>query len=98
MVSSNARPGTLRHQSVPGSVVSRMIVRTLVGKVRAVKLSDWLDEYRSLPADGFERPVAESTDDWEEPEVLAPADRLRSTEPRWRERASRVGYGRPTQI
>jgi len=75
-----------------------MIVRALVAKVGAVKLSDWLDEYRSLPTDGFERPVAESTDDWEEQDLLAPADRLRSTEPRWRERASRVGYGRPTQI
>ena len=65
---------------------------------RPVKLSDWLDEYRSLPTEGFERPIAESADDWEGEDLFAPADRVRSTEPRWRERASRVGYGRPTQI
>ena len=65
---------------------------------RRVKLSDWLDEYRSLPTEGFERRVAEPADDWEQDDLFAPADRVRSTEPRWRERASRVGYGRPTQI
>lgn len=63
-----------------------------------MKLSDWLDEYRNLPTEPAERTVAEPVDDWEEPELLAPADRLRSTEPRWRERAARVGYGRATQF
>ncbi len=63
-----------------------------------MKLSDWLDEYRNYDPHGFERPVVERVDDWEEQDLLAPADRLRSTEPRWRERAARVGYGRPTQI
>lgn len=66
--------------------------------MEGVKLSDWLDEYRSLPTTGFERPVAEATDDWEEQELLAPADRPRSTQPRWLERASRDGYGRRTRI
>lgn len=75
-----------------------MLVGHLLARVEGVNLADWLEEYRSLPTDAFERPVAESTDDWEEQDLLAPADRLRSTEPRWRERASRVGYGRPTQI
>lgn len=63
-----------------------------------MKLSDWLDEYRNLPTEPTVRTVAEPVDDWEEPELLAPADRLRSTEPRWRERAARVGYGRATQL
>ena len=63
-----------------------------------VKLTDWLDEYRNLDPDEVVRTVAEPVDDWEEPDLLAPADRLRNTEPRWRERAARVGYGRPTQI
>jgi len=68
------------------------------GRVEKMKLSAWLDEYRSLPTEGFERPVAEQPDDWEEQDLLAPADRVHDTEPRWRERASRVGYGRVTRI
>lgn len=75
-----------------------MLVGNRLARLEGVKLSEWLDEYRSLPTEGFDRPVADSTDDWEEQDLLAPTDRLRSTEPRWRERASRVGYGRPTQI
>ena len=63
-----------------------------------MKLSDWLDEYRSLPTDSFTRPVADAVDDWEEPELLAPADRVADTTPRWRERAARTGYGRPTAL
>jgi hypothetical protein len=68
------------------------------GRVGEMKLSAWLDEYRSLPTEGFERPVSEQPDDWEEQDLLAPADRVKDTEPKWRERASRVGYGRVTHI
>lgn len=57
-------------------------------------LTDWLDEYRALNPTSVIRSVAEPVDDWEEPELLAPADRVRNTTPRWRERAERVGYGR----
>lgn len=67
-------------------------------KVAPVKLSDWLDEYRNFDPGVVERPLAEREDDWAEPHLLAPADRVRSTEPRWLKRAERVGYGRPTQI
>jgi hypothetical protein len=63
-----------------------------------VKLSDWLDEYRSVDPDSVTRTVAEPADDWEEPELLASADRVRDTRARWRERAARVGYGRPTTL
>jgi hypothetical protein len=64
----------------------------------AVKLSDWLDEYRRLDPDSIERRVAEPEDDWEDPGLLAPADRVRQKTPRWRERAERVGYGRTTSF
>lgn len=60
-----------------------------------MKLSDWLDEYRRVSPDAHTRPVADPIDDWTEEELLAPADRVRDTTPRWRERAARVGYGRP---
>jgi hypothetical protein len=63
-----------------------------------MKLSEWLNEYRQINPDEFVRPEAERVDDWEEPELIASADRIPNTEPRWRERAARVGYGRPTQI
>jgi hypothetical protein len=63
-----------------------------------VKLAAWLDEYRALPTDEVTRPVADVEDDWEEPALLAPPDRLRDTSPRWLERAERVGYGRVTRI
>jgi hypothetical protein len=67
-------------------------------RVGNVKLTDWLDEYRNLPPDSVVRTVAEPEDDWEAEEILAPADRQRDTTPRWRERAGRVGYGRPTTL
>lgn len=63
-----------------------------------MKLSDWLDEYRRLEPDSIVRQVAEPEDDWEDPGLLAPADRLHDTSPRWRDRAERVGYGRPTSF
>ena len=63
-----------------------------------MKLSDWLDEYRNLAPDSVVRNVAEPEDDWAEEELFAPADRLHDTTPRWRERAERVGYGRPTTL
>jgi len=63
-----------------------------------MKLSDWLDDYRNFRPDDVVRTVAEPVDDWAEEDLFAPADRVRSTEPRWRQRAARVGYGRPTQI
>ena len=61
-----------------------------------MKLSEWLDEYRQLEPDSIVRQEAEPEDDWEDPGLLAPVDRLHDTTPRWRERAGRVGYGRPT--
>lgn len=61
-----------------------------------MKLTDWLDEYRRLQPDSVTRTVAEPEDDWEEQDLLAPADRMRDPTPRWRTRAERVGYGRPT--
>jgi hypothetical protein len=63
-----------------------------------MKLSEWLNEYRQIDPGDFARSAAEPVDDWEEPELIASADRVPNTEPRWRERAARVGYGRPTQI
>ena len=63
---------------------------------RDVNLSEWLDEYRNLAPDSVVRTVAEPEDGWSEEELLAPADRLHDTTPRWRERAERTGYGRPT--
>jgi hypothetical protein len=61
-------------------------------------LSDWLNEYRQFDADQVTRPLTEAVDDWQEEELLAPADRVRDTTPRWLERAERVGYARATQI
>ena len=61
-----------------------------------MKLSEWLDEYRQLEPDSIVRQEAEPEDDWEDPGLFAPVDRLPDTTPRWRERAERVGYGRPT--
>jgi hypothetical protein len=62
-----------------------------------VKLSDWLDEYRQIRADDVQRP-SETADDWHETDLFAPADRVRDTTPRWRERAERIGYARVTQV
>jgi hypothetical protein len=61
-------------------------------------LAEWLDEYRAMRPDEVERREAEPVDDWQEPDLMAPADRMRDATPRWRERAERVGYGRPTQL
>ena len=63
-----------------------------------MKLAEWLDEYRQLEPGSFERPVAEPEDDWEDPGLFAPTDRVRDVSPRWRERAERVGYGRVTAL
>ena len=63
-----------------------------------MKLADWLDEYRAFSPDSVERTVAELADDWQEPDLVASSDRPRDARPRWRERARRVGYGRPTQL
>jgi hypothetical protein len=63
-----------------------------------VKLADWLDEYREFSADNVQRGAAAVPDDWQEPELLAPADRVRDTTPRWLDRAARIGYARATQV
>jgi hypothetical protein len=55
-----------------------------------------LEEYRAFDPDSVVRTVAEPVDDWEEQSLLAPPDRLHDTRPRWRDRAMRIGYGRPT--
>ena len=62
-----------------------------------MKLTDWLDEYRSLPAKEVTRRLAEAEDDWEEQDLFASPDRMRNTNPRWLERAGRAGYGPVTQ-
>ena len=59
-----------------------------------MRLASWLDEYRTIRPDSVERIVAEPIDDWQEPDLIVSPD-LR---PRWRERAKRVGYGRPSQL
>jgi len=63
-----------------------------------VKLVDWLDEYRNVDATAVTRSVAEPVDCWEEEELLAPADRMHDTRPRWLDRAERIGHGRATPI
>lgn len=64
-----------------------------------VKLAAWLDEYRNLPAEEVMRPTgAVDDDDWAEQALIAPADRVRNTSPRWLERAERVGHARATHI
>jgi hypothetical protein len=63
-----------------------------------VKLAEWLDVYRAVEPDSVERTVAEPVDDWLEPELLVSADRVPDTRPRWRERARRIGYGRPSSL
>lgn len=62
-----------------------------------VRLADWLDEYRTLPTEGFSRPQPQP-DDWEEQDLIAPPDREPDLSPRWLRRAERVGYGRPTRL
>lgn len=63
-----------------------------------MKLAEWLDEYRNFDPAEVTRTVAEPIDDWQEESLLAPADRVRDTTPRWLARAERVGHGRATQI
>ena len=63
---------------------------------RPMRLADWLDEYRAIRPDSVERTVAEPVDDWQEPDLIVSHDRPRDVTPRWRERAQRVGYGRPS--
>jgi hypothetical protein len=70
----------------------------MAGMLPGVKLADWIDEYRLVTTDNVERPLADPIDDWEEPELLAPADRVRDLTPRWRERATKVGYARAGQV
>jgi hypothetical protein len=61
-------------------------------------LSGWLDEYRRFEPDSVVRPVVDSEDDWEDRGLFAASDRVSDETPRWRERAVRVGYGRPTAL
>ena len=63
-----------------------------------MKLTEWLDEYRHFDPAGVTRAVADPIDDWQEEELLAPADRLHDTRPRWLDRAERIGHGRATPI
>lgn len=70
----------------------------LAAILRRVKLSDWLDEYRDFSADDIRPAGLVIGDDWQEPELLAPADRVRDTTPRWLDRAARIGYARATQV
>ena len=66
--------------------------------LRPVKLTDWLNEYRSLPHEEVVRPLSEPEDDWEEQDLIADPDRMRDTSPRWLKRAERTGYGRATGL
>jgi hypothetical protein len=63
-----------------------------------VSLTEWIDEYRRVDPNDVNRPKVDSVDDWEEPDLLAPVDRVRDTEPRWMDRARSVGYARATQL
>ena len=63
-----------------------------------MKLTDWLDEYRSLPHEEVVRPSSQAEDDWEAQDLIADPDRMRDTSPRWLERAERTGYGRATGL
>jgi hypothetical protein len=63
-----------------------------------VKLSDWLNEYREFSPDEVRPAGSTLADDWHEPELLAPADRVRDKTPRWLDRAARIGHARATQF
>jgi hypothetical protein len=54
-----------------------------------MKLSDWLDEYRRIDPESIVRHVAEPEDDWEDPGLYAPADRLQDVPPLARARSAR---------
>ena len=71
---------------------------TDLARLGVVKLADWLDEDRNFDSAEVTRTVAEPVDDWQEEELLAPADRLRDTRPRWLDRSRRIGHGRATTI
>ena len=60
-----------------------------------MKLSEWLDEYRRLDPASVTRTVAEPEDESGEAGLMAPADRVRDTRPRWMSRARNTGYGPP---
>jgi hypothetical protein len=63
-----------------------------------VNLAEWIDEYRRIDPNDVTRPQADEVDDWEEEELLAPADRVRDKTPRWMSRARSVGHARATQL
>ena len=58
-------------------------------------LAEWIAEYRRVDPDEVTRPEVDAVDDWAVEELLAPADRMHDTKPRWMERARSVGYGPP---
>jgi hypothetical protein len=60
-----------------------------------VTLAEWIDEYRRVDPDDVTRPQVDAVDDWEDEELIAPADRLHDTRPRWMDRARATGYGPP---
>ena len=63
-----------------------------------MKLSEWVNEYRRYPVSGVARLSDDGADDWQEPDLLAPADRVRDTTPRWLQRAERIGHAPPTRL
>lgn len=63
-----------------------------------MKLAEWLDEYRAFDQTRVTRTAAENIDDWQEEELLARADRVHDTRPRWLDRAKRIGHARATYI
>ena len=64
----------------------------------AVKLADWLDEYRNFDRAVVTRTVADADRRLAGPTSSPPADRCTTPNPRWRERAERDGYGRAKTI
>ncbi len=73
----------------PGTELARLVL---------VSLAEWIDEYRRVDPNDVNRPDVDEVDDWQEPDLLAPVDRVRDTKPRWMDRARSAGYGRPTQL
>jgi hypothetical protein len=63
-----------------------------------MKLSEWVNEYRRYPVSGVSRLSDDGADDWQEPDLFAPADRVRDTTPRWLKRAERIGHAPPTRL
>jgi len=60
-----------------------------------VTLAEWIAEYRRVDPDEVTRPEVDAVDGWAEEDLLASADRMHDTRPRWMERARSVGYGPP---